>query len=467
MDDSSWQSLRSRFKDKKILIVGLGLQGGGVGLAKFFVDLEAKVSVTDKKTEQQLLESVNRLKDHDIRFTLGQHKEADFMNADIIFKGPSVSWRLPQLVSAKKKGVPVEMESSFFMSLCPAPIIGITGTRGKTTIIMMIYELAKLSGKKVHLAGNIPQTSTINLLPSIKQNDLVIMELSSWQLAGFHRKKISPHIAVFTNFFPDHLNLYSSLDEYLHDKKAIYLYQKPDDFLVINESLKKVGVRTESTFSHEDWKIDESEIKSKVIFFNSRSFPGQLLHLKGVHNLENAGAAFQVSQILGIDPLKSIALLKSFKSVPYRQQTVEEKNGVIFINDTTSTTPTATIKALEAFSDKPIVLILGGNSKNLPFQNLINQLIKSEKIVLLKGSFTDEILPVLKEKYPEKITEPFDDLEKAVQKAYEEAKHLRSNIKHPTAIILFSPGATSFAMFNNEFHRGDEFNKIVNNITRN
>lgn len=449
MDDSSRQRLKSQFKDKKILIVGLGLQGGGVGLAKFFVELGAKVSVTDKKTEPQLAESINRLKNHDIRYTLGQHKEADFINADIIFKGPSVSWALPQLVSAQKKGIPIEMESSFFISLCPAPIIGITGTRGKTTTTMMIYELAKLTGKKVHLAGNIPQTSTINLLPVVNKDDVVIMELSSWQLAGFHRKKTSPHIAVFTNFFPDHLNQYSSMDEYLYDKKAIYLYQKPDDFFVINESIKP--------------QINESEIKSKVFFFNSRSFPGQLLHLKGVHNLENAGAAFQVSQIVGIDPLKSIALLKSFKSVPYRQQTVEEKNGIIFINDTTSTTPTATIKALEAFSDKPIILILGGNSKNLPTNVLINRLIDAGKIILLKGSFTDEITPQLKLMYANITSGPYDNLEKAIKKAYEEAVKILKGGKQKV-YILFSPGATSFAMFNNEFHRGDEFNRIVNTL---
>ena len=449
MDDLSRQSLRNQFKDKKILIVGLGLQGGGLGLAKFFVDLGAKVSVTDKKTAQQLLESINRLKEYDIRFILGRHEEADFLNADIIFKGPSVPWSLPQLISAQKKGIPIEMESSFFMSLCPAPIIGITGTRGKTTTTMMIYELAKLSGKKVHLAGNIPQTSTINLLSSIDQNDLVIMELSSWQLAGFHRKKISPHIAVFTNFFPDHLNLYSSMDEYLYDKKAIYFYQKPEDFLVINEGLKL--------------QIVSHLIKNKIFFFNSRSFPSQQAHLRGVHNLENAGAAFQVSQILGIDPLKSITLLKSFKSIPYRQQTVEEKNGVIFINDTTSTTPTATIRGLDAFSDKPIILILGGNSKNLPTDVLINRLIDTRKIILLKGSFTDEILSILKEKYPEKVSEPYDDLGEAVNQAYEESLKVKKS-KGLDVYLLFSPGATSFAMFNNEFHRGDEFNRIVTTL---
>jgi UDP-N-acetylmuramoylalanine--D-glutamate ligase len=166
---------------------------------------------------------------------------------------------------------------------------------------------------------------------------------------------------------------------------------------------------------------------------------------------------------VGIDPLKSIALLESFRSVPYRQQTVEEKNGIIFINDTTSTTPTATIKALEAFSDKPIILILGGNSKNLPTNVLINRLIDAGKIILLKGSFTDEIIPQLKLMYANITSGPYDNLEKAIKKAYEEAVKILKGGKQKV-YILFSPGATSFAMFNNEFHRGDEFNRIVNTL---
>ncbi|MBI4008907.1 UDP-N-acetylmuramoyl-L-alanine--D-glutamate ligase [Candidatus Roizmanbacteria bacterium] len=443
--------LKTEYEGKKVLIVGLGLQGGGVGLAKFFSKLGIKVTVTDKKTKDQLLQSINKLKYLNVRFTLGKHKLADFTLSDVIFKAPKMRWDDPLIVAAQKKGVQIEMETSFFASLCPVPIIGITGTRGKSTTTMMIYELLKkYSGRTVHLAGNIPQSSTINLLSSIHSNDLVVAELSSWQLSGFHRKKISPHISVFTNFYPDHYDYYKTKQQYLYDKKAIYLYQKPGDFLVSNEKLRKV--------------IEADKPNSTVYYFNYKSFPQQHLHLKGVHNLENASAAMQVGKILNLDQQKCIDTLLHFKGLPYRQEIVAKKDGIIFVNDTTSTTPTATIKAIETFKDHPIVLILGGNSKRLPTNVLIKQLNSTNRIVLLKGSFTDEILPLLKQKYSDKITNQFDNLEPAVKKAYQEAMKLpTTNYQLPT-IILFSPAATSFAMFNNEFHRGDEFNKIVKHL---
>jgi len=438
------EDLKNKFSGKKVLVVGLGLQGGGLGVAKFFNELGAKVKVTDRKTSQQLDQSLKQLQGLNIEITLGEHKLSDFLEADVIFKGPSVPWDLPQLKAAQRKGIPVEMETSFFASYCPAKIIGITGTRGKTTTTMMIYELLKTNGLNPYLAGNIPQTPAINLLKTVNANDWVILELSSWQLSGFASKKISPHIAVFTNLYPDHLNLYDNMNDYFSDKKAIFSNQKEDNYLVINESLKT--------------KINPQEVKSKIIYFNGQQFNEEFQYLKGEHNKENAAAALVVANILNLDSLQCINTLKSFQGIPYRQQIIGKKDNIIFINDTTSTTPTATIKAIDAFADKPIYLILGGNSKNLPFDHLINELNKVKKIILLAGTFTREIESKLKEKYIDKITETYSDLEKAVLKAYKLAK-----IEKEETYVLFSPGATSFAMFDNEFHRGEEFNRIVKN----
>lgn len=441
--------LKSQYSGKKVLVVGLGLQGGGLGVVKFFSELGAKVKVTDRKTSQQLEQSLKQLQGLNIEITLGEHKLSDFLETDIIFKGPSVPWDLPELKAAQEKSIPVEMETAFFASYCPAKIIGITGTRGKTTTTMMVYELLKTAGLNPYLAGNIPQSSTINLLKTVGANDWVILELSSWQLSGFAKKKISPHIAVFTNFYPDHLNLYKNMGEYFEDKKAIYEFQKAEDYLVINENLK----------SSTSWQTDFQKIKSKITYFNGRQFNEEFVFLKGEHNKENAAAALAVANILNLNSLQCIKTLKSFSGIPYRQQITAKRGSVIFVNDTTSTTPTATIKAIDAFSDKPIYLILGGNSKNLPYDQLINRLNKVKKITLLAGSFTDEIMEELKAKYGKMITEVYDDLEKAVKKAYELASH-----DNEESYLLFSPGATSFAMFNNEFHRGEEFNKIVTKI---
>lgn len=437
--------LKKMYAGKKVLVMGLGLQGGGVGVARFFAELGARVKVTDKKTTEDLRPSVEQLKDYDIQYTLGEHNLQDFLTADVIFKGPSIRWDAPEIKAAQEKGIEIEMELSFFATHCPSKIIGITGTRGKSTTTQMIYETLKENKFSVHLAGSIPQVSTIALLKTIQKDDWVVMELPSWPLSGFHRRKISPHIAVFTNFYPDHLNYYQSMDEYLADKKAIYLYQKSEDYLIVNKSLEKI--------------IKEDVIRSQVHEFTSNDFPQPLKYLKGVHNRENASAVLLVADILKIDRARSVASIQNFMGLSYRQQVVGERDGVSFVNDTTSTTPIATLTAIKSFSDKPIVLILGGNSKNLPTDELLKSLDTVAFIVLLKGSMTDEIFNTVKERYAKNISGVVhDNIQEAIEEAFVKAKQLSPSY------VLFSPGATSFAMFRNEFHRGEEFNRIVENL---
>lgn len=447
MENSLLEKLKNKFKNKKILIIGLGLQGGGLGLAKFFCDLGAKVTVTDLKKEKELKDSLDQLKSYPIRYSLGGHREEDFLNADIIFKGPSVPWELPELKLAKKIKKPIEMELSFFASLSPAKIIGVTGTRGKSTTTYLIYNLLKKNNYSIYLGGNLPEVSTINLLKKITKKDWVVLELSSWALSGFHQKKISPHIAVFTNFYPDHLNYYDNLKNYLYDKKAIYLYQKDQDYLIANLSLKKIIQK-----------------KNNLIWFSKKDFPYKLKYLKGDHNLENAGAVIKLADLLGIERERAIQLITNFKGLPYRQEIVYQRNNLTIVNDSASTTPIATIRAIETFKDKEIILILGGNSKNLPFELLLRKLSFVKKIILLKGSFTDEIFSYLKEKFKNKTEKiVYDDLELAFKEAY----HVALNFNKREKVILFSPGATSFSMFKNEFHRGEIFNQLVKKILKN
>ncbi len=437
--------LKKEYAGKKVLVMGLGLQGGGVGVARFFAELGANVTVTDKKTAKELQSSIDALKDFDIRYVLGTHDIHDFLSADVIFKGPSVRWDSPEIKAAEEKGIPIEMELSFVAQHSLAKIIGVTGTRGKSTTTQMIYEALSKNGIPVYLGGNIPQISTIDLLKKLTPTDILLMELPSWPLSGFHRKKISPHIAVFTNFYPDHLNYYKSMDEYLYDKKAIYLYQKKDDFLIANKSLEII--------------IQKDTLQSTAIYVTRDDFPWPLEHLRGDHNRENAALALQVGQMYTRDGKVAAHTIAQCKGVPYRQQLIRTIEGIDFINDTTSTTPIATIAAIKSFNDKPIVLILGGNSKGLPTDELIDALQSVGSIVFLKGTFTDEIFPHLLEKYPEKISKVFDNIEKAVKNAFEQAKLM--NVKPR---IIFSPAATSFAMFRNEFHRGEEFNRVVKEI---
>ena len=309
----------------------------------------------------------------------------------------------------------------------------------------MIYQAIQAAEYHPYLAGNLPGVSSLQLLRSLSENDWVVMEIPSWPLAGFHRAKISPHIAVFTNFYPDHLNFYKTMNDYLLDKKAIYLQQIEKDILVAGIELEPI--------------VEKDQIKSTVHYVSAADFPARLISLGGTHNKENEAIALKVAELVGAKREIAVQTIAEFKGLPYRQEIVGKKGNIIFINDTTSTTPVATIKAFDSFAHqgKKVYLILGGTSKNLPYDILINQLIDTEKIILLKGSFTDEILPLLKEKYKDKITRVFNDLEEAVNAAYELANKTGG-------FVLFSPAAPSFAMFNNEFHRGEEFNRVVKKI---
>jgi UDP-N-acetylmuramoylalanine--D-glutamate ligase len=433
------QKITNQFKGKKVLIVGLGLQGGGQGLAAFFAEIGSIVTVTDLKSEEELQPSVSSLSQYNIRYVFGKHDRTDFLESDYIFIGPSIKWDMPQIIEAENKGIPVDMEASFFVSYCPAPIIGITGTRGKSTTTQMIFDILKQAGLSVCMGGNVRNSSTISLLKTISKNDVVVLELSSWQLSAFDRKKISPHISVFTNFYPDHQNYYASMRDYWRDKAAIFKYQNETDFLVANEMLK-----TDITS------------KSKTLYFDADTFPGKLL-IQGQHNKENAGAAFLVSKIMNIPDEKIIQTLSEFKGLAYRIDKRDSINGVEIYNDTTSTTPIAAQTAITTFNGKRITIILGGNSKNLPYDDLIKTLANVSAIVLLKGSFTDEIYPHLdKSKIKGEI---YTSLEDAVGKGLE--------VSRPGDVLLFSPGATSFAQFKNEFDRGEQFDKVINIYAQN
>lgn len=433
-------NLKSQYKGKRVLVVGLGLQGGGLAATRFFAKLGAKVTVTDLKSKELLFPTISKLKDLKINFVLGKHRVKDFLETDLIIKGPSVRWDLPELVTAEKAKVPIDMEAAFFTSICPAPIIGVTGTRGKSTTANLIYNVLKENNIKVHLGGNLPNASPLGMIENIKPNDWVVLELSSWQLSGFHRKKISPHIAVFTNLYPDHLNFYSSMDEYYYDKKAIFQYQKKVDYTIFNKKfLNLLGDK-----------------HGKLITYSSDDVDFPILNLSGEHNRENVAACLVVGNLIGIDKNKMKSAINQFLPLTGRLQTIKKINNITFVNDTTATTPVATIKAIQSFHNYKIILILGGNSKQLPFDKLIPELSKVEKIILLKGTLTNIIYPILKKQYQEKISKVFDDLNLAVQESYNLAKKVNQPL-----IILLSPGATSFAMFANEFERGSTFNKVV------
>ena len=437
------QDFKKFFKNKRVTVVGLGLLGKRLGDIAFLAEHGAKVLVTDFKSAKELAPSIKKLKKYKgIKYILGKHRKQDFKNKDFILKGQGVALDSPYIAYAREKGVPIEMDEALFAKLAPkVKIIGVTGTRGKSTTTILIYEILGSAGLPVHLGGNIRGTAALPLLQKVKKGDLVVFELSFWQLQGFAEAKISPHISVFTNFMPDHMNYYQNNPRlYFNDKSFIYKFQKKRDVLILGPKMKSLLKNT----------------KGKVIHANIKNIPKSWhINLAGRHNLENIACAVEVAKVLKV-PEKIIKnVVENFKAIPGRLELVKNIHGVQIYNDTNSCTPEATSVALETLGrGGNIILIVGGSDKNLEFKNLVKDINKYVKaMVLIPGNGTERLIKNYKLKIK---SETGKDLKDVVQRAM---KYARSG-----DVILFSPAFTSFGMFNNEYDRGDKFLKIVKQL---
>lgn len=400
------------FKNKKVTIMGLGLHGGGVGSARFFAKAGAKVLVTDLKKQEDLQESINQLKEFkNIKYVFGQHRMEDFKNTDLIIKNPAVPNNSKHLELARGNKVPIDSDIGIFFELCPAEIIGVTGSKGKSTTTALTVQILQKKYKEVFIAGNI-RISVLDVLEKINKSSLVVLELSSWQLEGLSQGKKSPHIAVITNIFEEHLDRYKNFEEYISAKKIIFKFQKSEDYLIINQDLEGLAKKA----------------KSQIKFFDGSSQQAAKI----------IGEIYQVSEK---DINKAI---KNFSGLEGRLEFVKEINNIKYYNDTCATHPEATIYALNKINDP--ILIAGGKDKNLDFSKLnkiLNQKIKA--LILLPGTASDKI------KFRKTIKA--ENMQEAVLKA--------KNIAQPGDVILLSPACASFGLFKHEFDRGDKFKDAI------
>lgn len=482
------------FRARKITMLGLGLLGRGLNDAKFLAECGAILTITDLKTKEQLEPTLKKLvKYKNIKYVLGEHRLEDFRDCDFVLKAAGVPLDSIYIKEAKKNNIPVEMDESLFAKVASAcycergvaiqnplchsraggnpvsknlnmdlrireddredgiKIVGITGTRGKTTTTYLIYEILKLAfPKKVHLGGNIKGLATLPLLKKVKDGDIVVMELSSWQLQGWGEAKICPNISVFTNLMDDHLNYYKgSVKKYFDDKAKIYINQNKSDYLICGEKIsRQIG-----------------KVKSQKIISNKNYVPKDWkIKVKGDHNLENISYAIKVAEILNV-PEKTIKkAVEGFSGVEGRQEFLREYKGVKIYNDTTATTPDATIAALKALSpdqgstlvqdskfniqySKRIVLIMGGADKNLDMSGLIKEIPKyCKKVVLLAGTGTEKLGGKIDGIVVKSLKEGLLEALKWVKKG---------------DVLLLSPGFASFGMFKNEFDRGEQFVRFI------
>jgi UDP-N-acetylmuramoylalanine--D-glutamate ligase len=454
-------------RGKRTLVMGLGIHGGGLGVARFLIDQGATVTITDLRSPEELRPSLDALAGLPVRYVLGEHREEDFRNADLVVRNPGVPRESPYLQIARAAGAAIEMEMTLFFRLCPGPILGITGTKGKTTTTLLAGAMIRAQYPDTVVAGNL-RISAIEALPQINASTPVVLELSSWQLEGLGEAQLSPHYACVTNLSPDHLNRYASMAAYAEAKQQIFLWQGADDVVVLNADDAEVASWADRAPGALVWFGEAAA--PPAVRYDARGLwwggeqicRSDEIHLLGQHNRANIAAAAALAKSFGIETAHIRSAIRSCTGVPHRLEFVRDLAAVRYINDTTATAPEAVIAALRSI-DAPIVLICGGADKNLPFDDMARAIVERVKaVVLLKGTATAKLKQALRDasrantRFDPTIAGPFGDFAQAIAVARGQAA--------PGDVVLLSPGCASFGMFQNEFHRGDEFRRIVEEL---
>ena len=355
------------------------------------------------------------------------------------------------------------MEIAWFFRACPGKIAGITGTRGKSTTTMLLHTILTAAGMEPLLGGNLGGIETLSLLPEMTPDRWIVLELGNWMLEGLHPIRRSPHLAIFTNLLPDHLNAYDSMEDYGEAKSSIFRYQGKGDIAIFNAQNSYTRGYAELAPAEHVWLYspEHSAASPRGPAHDERLFLYRDdIQLRGEHNLGNVQAATLAAELIGITPEVIHRAVSSFRGVPHRLEAVRELDGVLYINDSASTAPVAGIAALRSF-DRPVVLIAGGNSKNLDMGDFAAEIAARVKdVVLLAGDASDAFAAAIRSAaelaghaHQVLVTGPLDDLPRALAEAQRAAA--------PGDVVLFSPGFTSFGMFLNEFDRGERFRDLV------
>ena len=413
------------FKNKKVIIAGFARSG--LACANLLYDLGADVSVTDNKDCDSTRSNLVKLKSNKIKIELGQHSEGFVKNKDLLVISPGVTNSALPIVWAEQLNIPVISEIELAWMLCPAVIIAVTGSSGKTTVATLIGKIIEASGKKAFVCGNIgnPFSDEVH---KMAPDDFVSLEISSFQLERIRNFK--PKISVILNFSKNHLDRYKDMREYLDAKKRIFMNQGDSDFLVLNGCdpiLKKLS----------------DETKAKVLFF-----------LESQDLNPNQAAVVTVGSILGIEKNICLKVFSEFKGLQHRFEYVTEINNIKFINDSKATLVESTIWAIKNISS-PVILIAGGKDKGVDYKGILDIAAKKVKEVILIGEAKEKI----KKEFNGFLSlDEASTLEEAVNKAYLKAS--------PGDSVLLSPMCSSFDMFSNYEERGDCFKKAVLNLAK-
>ena len=453
--------------------MGLGLNGGGEAAARFFLNKGAFVTVTDMKTAEQLAPTLERLNndeslDHSrLTYHLGGHDLADFETADCVIKNPGVKYEGNKYLAAAKA---IETDLSIFLRFTDCPIIAVTGSKGKSSTVSAIYYGLQQAGFTAFLGGNIT-VSPLTFFDQVSSDTPVVIEFSSWQLADLRgRGVLKPHIAVITKIVPDHQNWYGNMEDYVADKRLIYADQDSGNYSIFDAGEDEPGTGPQCGGTWGDLFARESH--ATVIRYNTKNqytVDFDSLLVPGEHMKLNAQNAATVLQLMGVPKQRAKEILQTWPGIAHRLQYFHSWNNYRFYNDSAATVPEAAAAATQAFG-KPVILLTGGTDKGLSLEKLAQVICKNSGapegtippagIYLLAGTATDKLLLEL-DKTNTAYKGPFDSLEQMLETLKADCK---GTLPQDFIPVVFSPGATSFGMFNNEFDRGEKFMKAVERI---
>ena len=443
---------------KNITVIGIGISN--LPLIKYLVSLGANVTACDRRSAEDLGENYTELEKLGVKFNLGDGY-LNNLSGDLIFKTPGMRYDVPELLKAKENGSIVTSEMEVFFEVCPSHIIAVTGSDGKTTTTTLIHKMMTDAGYKTWLGGNIGNPLLTDT-EKMKENDWVILELSSFQL---HTMRKSPEIAVITNISPNHLDMHKDYKEYIDAKKNIMLYQNEGDTLIVNadnQVTADIGksangaVKYFSRNGMADVYLDRNIIKRGIV---------EILNIKdikipGMHNVENYMAAIAaVSGLVSKEVIVNVA--KTFGGVEHRIELVRTLDGVKYYNSSIDSSPNRTINTLRVFPNK-VIMIAGGKDKGIPYDEIGPALAEHVKVLILIGATSDKIQEALDAEINK--TGNGKDIEVIRATSYEDAVNTARSKAHDGDVVLLSPASTSFDMFRNFEERGNLFKKIVNEL---
>jgi len=447
------------WKDKRVTVVGLGRFGGGVGVTRWLARAGARVLVTDQAPAEKLTASLEQLNDLDVTMRLGGHDERDVREADVVVVNPAVPETSPVMEAARSAGVPVTTEINLFVERCPARCVGVTGSVGKSTTTAMIgHVLGRvLTGRRVWVGGNIGR-SLLEDLEVIGAGDVVVLELSSFQLQRTPIVRWSPHVAVVTNITPNHLDWHGSYDAYRAAKLSILRFQNRDrDIAVIqDDAALREAVGEVAGTEAGVWRYGlEGDVPVTVRTPGPdgdvrQRWTGLTLAVPGLHNLENAAAAASVAVWFDAPPPEVLAALRTFEALPHRLQKVVERDGVSYFDDSKSTTPEAALTALRAMKS-PTLMILGGYDKGSDLEPVAREAARRARYSACVGTTGPGLAASIRAAGGE--AEFFGDLGAAVAAC--------QRLARAGDAVLLSPACASWDQFPDYWERGHVFARLA------